>query len=330
MWRRLPAAACSTAAARRKRIGVRILRRIVARWVGWGIVLIFIASALRMGVTRRAFRTLACQDVHPAVIAVIIMYFLCGLLLLSQGQLAALRARWTIDRLPTSSSILRNWPIDTVVVLVATAMLALFCPGGHTADFASLGSASRRAILSCLYLPVDQPAVDPVVFFAATFAEPSTSRSNPRSHGCPAANPPAGRDPVMVGRGAILDDNPVCFGPGRLLLLYGQADQFSLAANAARYVTRALAAAWTGWNAWRRSQQLRDGAILGSAIAEAGARRRWWSLRWGGLNPEQQVRYLYFQLLHRAAEYDELVARKRDPCRLCTAPERRSRCSRGR
>lgn len=32
-----------------------ILRRIVARWVGWGIVLIFIASALRMGVTRSGF-----------------------------------------------------------------------------------------------------------------------------------------------------------------------------------------------------------------------------------------------------------------------------------
>ena len=33
--------------------------------------------------------------------------------------------------------------------------------------------------------------------------------------------------------------------------------------------------------------------------------RKWWPLRWGGLNPEQQVRYLYFQLLNRAAEYDK-------------------------
>ena len=35
------------------------------------------------------------------------------------------------------------------------------------------------------------------------------------------------------------------------------------------------------------------------------AGRKWWPLRWGGLNPEQQVRYLYFQLLNRAAEYDK-------------------------
>ena len=109
-----------------------ILRRIVARWVGWGIVLIFIASALRMGVTRERFWTLARQDVHPLVITVIVIYFLCGLLLLSQGQLAVLRARWTIDGLPTSGSILRNWPIYTAAVLLVTALIALFLPLGDT------------------------------------------------------------------------------------------------------------------------------------------------------------------------------------------------------
>ena len=109
-----------------------ILRRIVARWVGWGIVLIFIASALRMGVTRERFWTLARQDVHPLVISVIVIYFLCGLLLLSQGQLAVLRARWTIDGLPTSGSILRNWPIYTAAVLLITAFVALFMPLGDT------------------------------------------------------------------------------------------------------------------------------------------------------------------------------------------------------
>ena len=37
----------------------------------------------------------------------------------------------------------------------------------------------------------------------------------------------------------------------------------------------------------------------------AGGIRRWWSLRWGALNPEQQVRYLYFQMLDQAAEHDK-------------------------
>jgi hypothetical protein len=39
-------------------------------------------------------------------------------------------------------------------------------------------------------------------------------------------------------------------------------------------------------------------------LGPEGGERRWWPLRWGKLNPEQQVRYLYFQMLDRAAEHD--------------------------
>lgn len=284
-----------------------ILRRIVARWVGWGIVLIFIASALRMGVTRERFWTLARQDVHPAVIAVIIMYFLCGLLLLSQGQLAVLRARWTIDRLPTSSSILRNWPIYTVVVLVATAMLALFLPLGDTL----LISRLLGALLDALYFVVSLIFQLISLLLILLFSLLPHSQSLPP----PAATPEAMDAPPPI---PPLAEIPPWLGGA----LFWTTILFVLALAAYFYFTdrqtnfrwlrmlRDMLRArwqqlWTGWNAWRRSQQLRDGAILGSAIAEAGARRRWWSLRWGGLNPEQQVRYLYFQLLDRAAEYDK-------------------------
>ena len=70
-----------------------------------------------------------------------------------------------------------------------------------------------------------------------------------------------------------------------------------------------LSARWqqltSGWRAWRRSVQARDAAHWGQAITGASTGHKWWPLRWGGLNPEQQVRYLYFQLLNRAAEYDK-------------------------
>lgn len=62
---------------------------------------------------------------------------------------------------------------------------------------------------------------------------------------------------------------------------------------------------WGGWRAWRRSQQLRAAARLLVPAAQAGGKRRWWPLRWGRLNPEQQVRYLYFQMLDQAAEHDK-------------------------
>jgi hypothetical protein len=70
-----------------------------------------------------------------------------------------------------------------------------------------------------------------------------------------------------------------------------------------------LAARWqqlrSGWAAWRRSRIPGNSAGLGAQVVESSGVRRWWPLRWGGLNPEQQVRYLYFQLLDRAAEADK-------------------------
>jgi hypothetical protein len=62
---------------------------------------------------------------------------------------------------------------------------------------------------------------------------------------------------------------------------------------------------WVGWQTWRRAQQLRSAARVMAPAMQAGSARRWWPLRWGRLNPEQQVRYLYFQLLEQAAEHDK-------------------------
>ena len=58
-----------------------------------------------------------------------------------------------------------------------------------------------------------------------------------------------------------------------------------------------------GWRTWRRAQQLREAARLGDPAAQGSGARRWWPLRFGRLNPEQQVRYLYFQMLDQAADH---------------------------
>ncbi len=284
-----------------------ILRRIVARWVGWGIVLIFIASALRMGVTRERFWTLARQDVQPLVIAVIVIYFLCGLLLLSQGQLAVLRARWTIDGLPTSSSILRNWPIYTAVVLLVTAFVALFLPLGDTL----LVSRILGALLDAIYYAVTLifQLVSLVLILLFSLLPRSQNLPPPPPEPAPVASAPLG--PPMV-------EIPPWFGGA----LFWTTILFILALAAYFYFTDRetnmrwlrklrdmVSARWQqlrlGWRTWRRSLQLGDADKLGTAIAGTAAGRPWWPLRWGGLNPEQRVRYLYFQLLNRAAEYEK-------------------------
>ena len=284
-----------------------ILRHIVARWVGWGIVLIFIASALRMGVTRERFWTLARQDVHPLVIAVIVIYFLCGLLLLSQGQLAVLRARWTIDGLPTSGSILRNWPIYTAAVLLVTALIALFLPLGDTLLISRLLGLVLDAIYHVVTFIFQLISLVLILLFSLLPRSQQLLPPQPT----PAAVAAAPTTPPML-------EIPPWFGGA----LFWTTILFILALAAYFYFTDRetnmrwlrklrdmLSARWqqltSSWRAWRRSAQSRDASHSGQVITGATAGRKWWPLRWGGLNPEQQVRYLYFQLLNRAAEYDK-------------------------
>jgi hypothetical protein len=284
-----------------------ILRHIVARWVGWGIILIFIASALRMGVTRERFWTLARQDVDPAVISVIVIYFLCGLLMLSQGQLAVLRARWTIDRLPMSSSILRNWPIYTVIVLLTMALLALFLPLGDTL----LISRVLGAVLDAMYFVVSLIFQLVSLLLILLFSLLPTSGQPPPPMPPPAAAatapppPPVIEVPPWIG-GALFWTT--------MLFILALAAYFYFTDRQAnfrwlRMLRDMLAARWQqlrgGWQAWRRSRILRSTPGLGAQEVTGGGLRRWWPLRWGGLNPEQQVRYLYFQLLDRAADVNK-------------------------
>jgi hypothetical protein len=284
-----------------------ILRRIVARWVGWGIILILIASALRMGVTRERFWTLARQDVNPTVIAVIVIYFLCGLLMLSQGQLAVLRARWTLDRLPTNSSILRNWPVYTGVVLVATALLALFLPLGDTL----LISRVLGLILDAMYWVVTLIFQLVSLLLILLFSLLPTAGALPPPVATPEAVAPAPPPPQLV-------EIPPWVGGAlfwtTILIILALAAYFYFTDKQANFRwLRKFGAMlrsrwdqlWAGWHAWRRSQQLRSASRLGTELAAGGSGRRWWPLRWGGLDPAQQVRYLYFQLLARAAEYDK-------------------------
>ncbi|MFN8467702.1 MAG: DUF4129 domain-containing protein [Caldilineaceae bacterium] len=284
-----------------------ILRRIVARWVGWGIVLIFIASALRMGVTRERFWTLARQDVHPLVIAVIVIYFLCGLLLLSQGQLAVLRARWTIDGLPTSGSILRNWPIYTAAVLLVTAFVALFLPLGDTLLISRVLSFVLDAIYHVVTLIFQLISLVLILLFSLLPRSQQLPPPQPTPEAVAAAPPTPPMLEIPPWFGGALFWTTILFILALAAYFYFTDRETNM--RWLRKLRDMLSARWQqlrgSWRAWRRSVQMRDASSLGTAITGAATSRKWWPLQWGGLNPEQQVRYLYFQLLNRAAEYDK-------------------------
>ncbi len=280
----------------------QILRGFVARWVGWGIVLILIASTLRMGITRPEFWTLGRLEIEPLVVGAILTYFLIGLLLISQGQLAVLRARWTLDRLPTATAITRNWPIYTILVILLFAIVATFLPLGDTYLLSVVLATLLNALFAFVYLIFRLITVAFLMLLSLLpFATPTPEETPP---------PPLAQEMLAPPPEALVI--PPWVGGAffwlsvALLLGYAAYFYFSDKQASLRWLRRLwerLVAQWRmlfgAAQRWYAQRQFVHAAMAGAPHGAApGLMRR---LRlWRLLSPNQRVRLLYFQLLAAA------------------------------
>ncbi len=110
-----------------------ILRRFTGRWVVGGVLLVIMAAGSRFSAPEPGFfLPIIGQNIDRAVIIAVIVYFLVGLALISQGQLALLRARWTLQKTPSAPGILRNWPAYALLLILVVAFIAALLPLGGT------------------------------------------------------------------------------------------------------------------------------------------------------------------------------------------------------
>ena len=284
-----------------------ILRGFVARWVGWGIVLILIASTLRLGITRPNFWALGRLDIDPLVVGAVLTYFLIGLLLISQGQLAVLRARWTLDRLPTAAAITRNWPLYTLLVILLFAVVAAFLPLGDTYLLSVVLSTILNAAFALVYLIFRLLTVGLLLLLSLLpFATPSPEDAPPPPPAQDVLAPPPDllTVPPWVG-GAFFWLSVV------VLLGYAAYFYFSDKETSLRWLRRLwahLVAQWQllfgaarRWYAQRQPDS--DAPARASYNALPAFIRR--LVPWRLLSPNQRVRFLYFQML-AAAEQREV------------------------
>jgi len=279
-----------------------ILRGFVARWVGWGIVLILIASTLRLGVARPNFWALGRLDIDPLVVGAVLTYFLIGLLLISQGQLAVLRARWTLDRLPAAAAITRNWPLYTLLVILLFAIVAAFLPLGDTYLLSVVLATILNALFAFVYLLFRLITVAFLMLLSLlpfATATPEEAPPPPPAQDILAPPPETLMIPPWVG-GAF-------FWASVLLLLgYAAYFYFSDKETSLRWLRRLWAHLVAQWQllfgAARRWYAQRQPVMTEAADSTHGAlptfvRRL---LPWRLLSPNQRVRLLYFQLLAAA------------------------------
>jgi len=289
-----------------------ILGRFAGRWVWGGVILVFCAAASRLefrpGAGWRWFG-LAHLGLSPLMIAALLAYFLAGLLLMSQGRLAMLRARWRMQGIAGERTVMRRWPFFTLLLLLVVSVLAALMPLGSTWR---LGYWLEVAVLSLARV------IYAILFFITTLvalllsalglgSELMRRERAPLEPPQPPAQPPATgwRLPEWLGglvfwllMGGIVIYALVIFLQGRgVRLEWGRLKLLGLRLRA-----------W--WRRWRRGvREVAQGVRTTLAerwtrrrAKERAARPRWGLLPWRQLSPRERVRLFYLFTVRRAGE----------------------------
>lgn len=282
-----------------------ILRRFVARWVVGGILLVIFAAGSRYDLPESGIFGIVRQNIDPTVIGAIIVYFLAGLVLISQGQLALMRSRWILQKVPSAPSVLQNWPVFALIVIVLIGIIAAMLPLGGTFYLAQILSAILGGIYFFLFGVFR-------FFLTLLLAVISWLTGDPPQE-IPPPQPPmptpdlalppesAATLPPWTGGIFFWAFAAMLLGYAAYIYFGGKGKDFAWARRIwamLRMRWMLLFGAYQQWQAARlRAQAARAEEALRSGRQGLPG---WLSLR--GLDPDRQVRYYYLALLHRAEE----------------------------
>jgi hypothetical protein len=284
-----------------------LLRGLVTRWVIGGILLVVFAAGLGLDFTAgRSFFTLTpSAAIGPSIVAAVILYFLSGLVLISHGQLAILRSRWTIDRVPSAASILRNWPLYSLLLLGGIGLFAALLPFGSTFYLAqvlgwlvttvfNLVAGLFRFLMTLLLLiaslftgepppPVEEPPAPPPA--------PITPEIPPATNQFPEW---AGGAFFWIGMALLL---------GYAAYIYFQGRGFNF--GWLKRLWQMLRARWQSWRGAYQTWLESRIPALATPEGEAGGKKKRRPLsqwRLGDLDPAQRVRYFYLTVVEQASQ----------------------------
>ena len=282
-----------------------ILRRFVARWVIGGILLVIFAAGSRYDLPESGIFGVVRQNIDPVVIGAIIIYFLAGLVLISQGQLALMRSRWTLQKVPSAPAVLQNWPVFALLVIVLIGIIAAMLPLGGTFYLAQILSAILAGIYFFLF--------GVFRFFLSLFLTLLSWLTGEPTQEIPPAQPPMPTPDLALPPAAAATLPPWTGGVffwafAAILLGYAAYIYFSGKGKDFAWARRVWAMLRMRWmmlfGAYQQWQAARLRAQAARAEAELRGEGRglpaWLRLR--GLDPDRQVRYYYLALLHRAQE----------------------------
>lgn len=284
-----------------------ILRRFVARWVGGGVILVILAAGSRYDLPESGFLGAIRQNIDPVVIGSIIVYFLLGLVLISQGQLALLRARWTLQKTPSAPNILRNWPLYALALLLVVGIVAALLPLGGTFYLAQILTLVISTVVNTIF-EIFRFFVTLLMLLMAWLGgeappEAPPPTPEPLTELLPEV-PPEGGFELPPWTGGV-----IFWGLMTALLLYaayiylsGKGTGFGWARRLWEMIRLRWLALFGAYQNWQAERRRARAERLAAALAAGKTDGLPGWLRLRGLDPDRQIRYFYFLLLHRAEE----------------------------
>jgi hypothetical protein len=108
-----------------------------------GIVMVILTAFLRIDLRYLIVGQFDKIDVQPLPYLAagawnVLLYFLLGLILMSQSQFARLNARWTFRKIPVVRELGTRWALYSVVFIILLAFLASLLPTNYSLGFLSL------------------------------------------------------------------------------------------------------------------------------------------------------------------------------------------------
>lgn len=284
-----------------------ILGRIVGRWVGGGILMVMAAAGLQVERPTNGFFAISQQNIDPAVIAAIVIYFLTGLVLVSQGQLALLRTRWLLDRVPASESVLRQWPLYVMFLLLVIGLLAMLLPLGGTFLLGQLLFSVLNLIFD-FFLSIFRFVMGLFLLLIALFMGETPPGPTPEAPPPPPpptleALPPAtALLPAWTGGAIFWITMALILGYAAYIYLSDRGVQFTWLLAFWQMLRERWQSLFGNYRQWQHSRLL--GRTVTSATAPEIAGVHWSKRRldWQRLDPTQQVRYFYLTTLEQAKD----------------------------
>lgn len=288
-----------------------LVQQYVSQWLVGGVFLALFAAATRVRIGGGLNINVLSMGIPPQMAVAGVLYFLIGLVLLSQARLAVLRAQWLLDGVEMPERLPTRWGRVSLLLIVGVGLVAALLPLGSTWQ---IGAIINTVVMFFVRLALLLVFLIASVFalIMRLFGEQPSMPEIPEE-----LVPAAPVEPLMP-----VMESPPWLGGATLwlivLLVLLLALRLVLGKEGLdvtrRKLQTLLARLWARLRSWGRGVQSLARSIQVSLpgrrvqAATETPRQPWRFIRVGGLPPREQVRFFYLSTLRRAA--DQGVARQ--------------------